>query len=81
MRKTQRKPCSKIKNDEHFERNRCSNARSIPSGAFKELQTVVVGKKDIWDSFGEDTQGFISAWPKGAIVEVTNITRGMQWKK
>lgn len=44
-------------------------------------QAKNVSKREIWESFNADTQEFLKSWPKGAIVEVENITRGLIWKK
>ena len=40
-----------------------------------------VNKREIWSSFSEDTQEFISAWPKGSIVGLTNINKQLIWRK
>ena len=54
MRKTSRIQCSKAKNDADFERARVINARAVPSGAFKELQGVVVTKSQIKSCIAAD---------------------------
>ena len=40
-----------------------------------------VSKREIWNSLDGDTKEFLSAWPKGAIVELTNITKQLTWRK
>ena len=80
MSQTLRDKSSKARNDADFKKSRAINARPLPSGTFKELSGVVkVGKQEL--ELSEDTKGFMNAWPKGAIVELTNITRGLKWKK
>ncbi len=78
MPKMQLIPCSKAKNDEHFERNRVREARPIPCGAFTELSGIPADKREVWNFVQQD------AFLEG-LVRTCGLTwiewEGKKWQK